>query len=232
MKWVLKKMFNNFINALNTNILLSLIIAFLAGLVSSFSPCILSTLPLIIGFNKNKGVNEKRTAFKYSLYFSLGLIMTFTIMGIIVSFLGRILVGLGGYYLLILGIIMIISGLQILEMIKIRKDSCKIPKKNNGFISAFFLGILGGALASPCATPVLSAILAFAAGKSNILFGGLLLLFYSIGYSIVIIIAGTSIGVVESLNNNPKTKKIGNILKNILGIIVILLGLYLVYLSK
>lgn len=77
------------VNLMGNNIFLALLISFLGGIISSFSPCVLSSLPLIIGYVNKYGKNDKKTAFKYSLFFSLGIIITFTFLGIISSLVGR-----------------------------------------------------------------------------------------------------------------------------------------------
>ena len=69
-------------NLLTTNYILSFVIIFIAGIVSSFSPCTLSVLPLIIGYVSNKD-NKNNSSLKYSIFFSLGIIITYTIIGVI-----------------------------------------------------------------------------------------------------------------------------------------------------
>ena len=99
------------------------------------------------------------------------------------------------------------------------------------FRDVFFLGILSGILASPCATPIMAAIIAFIAASGNLVIGMIMLLMYSLGHSVLIILAGTSFGLVEKIAYSENGKKIGRVLKNILGTIIILVGLYLFYLG-
>lgn len=220
---------NNFSNLLSNNVYLALIVSLIAGIVSSFSPCVLSTIPLIIGYVGGYAKKDKKTAFKYSLVFCIGLIITFTTFGALSAILGKLLTGTGKWWFIILGLIMLFVGLQMIGVIEIGNNSCKMPDKRKGFLGAFFLGILGGVLSSPCSTPVLIAILSFVAGKGNVILGIVMLLFYSIGHCTLILIAGTSIGFVEQLSSNNKTLILGKVLKIIFGIMVILLGFYLIY---
>jgi len=223
---------SNFGNLISNNIYFALGISFLAGIVSSFSPCVLSTLPLIVGYVGEAGVKDKKTAFKYSLFFSIGLIITFTTLGIIFSIIGQFMNLSGKWWYLILGLVMLLAGLRLTGVIGDGAEkSCKLPSKRRGFLGAFFLGILGGALSSPCSTPVLAAILAFVAQKGNILIGIFMLLLYSMGHSLLILLAGTSVGLVEQLSASTKTRTFGMVLKLALGVLVIFLGLYLLYLG-
>ncbi|MCY6355346.1 cytochrome c biogenesis CcdA family protein [Clostridium sp. ZS2-4] len=225
------ELLNNFSNLISNNVYIALAVSFLAGIVSSFSPCILSTLPLVIGYVGETGTKDKKTAFKYSLFFSIGVVVTFTALGVTFSLLGKFMNITGKWWYLVLGAIMLLVGLQLLGVIGSHNKACKMPNRRRGFGGAFFLGILGGALSSPCSTPVLAAILAFVAQKGNVTLGALMLLLYSIGHSVLIIIAGTSVGLVQQLSMSNKTMAAGRILKIVLGVLVIIMGMYLLYLG-
>ena len=227
----MENLIHNFSTFLSNNIWLALITAFLAGVVSSFSPCVLSTIPLIIGYVGGYARKDKKLAYKYSLIFCLGIIVTFTLLGVASSLLGRLFTGAGSWWYIILGAIMLIVGLQLIGVIEIGNNSCKMPNRRKGLAGAFFLGILGGVLSSPCSTPILAAILAFVASKGNILLGVIMLFLYSIGHCVLIFLAGTSIGLVEGISNSRKTQLIGKVLKIILAIIIFIAGFYLLYLG-
>ncbi len=205
--------------------------ALIAGIISSFSPCVLSAVPLVIGYVGGYAGNDRKRAFTYSVTFCIGLALTFTALGAASAVLGRLVTGTGGWWYIILGIIMLAVGLQLLGVINLMPESCKMPSKRKGLIGAFILGIVGGALSSPCATPVLIEILAFVAGQGNIVLGVALLAVYSIGHCALLLIAGMSVGAVQKLASSPKTEKWGKKLKILFGIIVILVGLYLFYIG-
>lgn len=225
------ELLSNFSNLISNNVYIALVVSFLAGIVSSFSPCILSTLPLVIGYVGESGAMDKKVAFKYSVFFSIGVVVTFTALGVTFSLIGKFMNITGKWWYLVLGVIMLLVGLQLLAVIGNYDKACKIPNRRKGFWGAFFLGILGGALSSPCSTPVLAAILAFVAQKGNVILGALMLLLYSIGHSVLIIIAGTSVGLVQQLSMSNKSMEAGRILKIVLGILVIIMGLYSLYLG-
>lgn len=227
----MESLIHNFSIFLSNNVWFALITAFLAGIVSSFSPCVLSTIPLIVGYVGGYAKKDKKLAYWYSLIFCLGIIITFTLLGIASALLGRLFTGAGRWWYIILGIIMLVVGLQLIGVIEFGNNSCKVPNRRKGIAGAFFLGILGGVLSSPCSTPILAAILAYVASKGNILLGVLMLMLYSIGHCILIFMAGTSIGLVEEISNSSKTIFIGKILKIILAIVIFVAGFYLLYLG-
>lgn len=93
------------------------------------------------------------------------------------------------------------------------------------------LGMAGGALSSPCATPVLVAILAFVAGQGNIVWGIGLLAAYAVGHSTLVFLAGISVAFVRSLSSSPSTERISRVLKTFLGLCALAGALYLFYLG-
>ena len=222
---------HNFSAFLSNNIWLAVITAFAAGIVSSFSPCVLSTIPLIVGYVGGYARKDQKLAYKYSFIFCLGIVITFTSLGIASALLGKLFTGAGRWWYIVLGGIMLLVGLQLIGVIEIGKNSCRMPNRRKGLAGAFFLGILGGVLSSPCSTPILAAILAFVASKGNILLGIIMLFVYSIGHCILIFIAGTSVGLVEEISSSSKTLLFGKILKIVLAIIIFIAGFYLLYLG-
>jgi len=127
---------------------------------------------------------------------------------------------------------MVLMALQTWGIVEIIPSSYLISRnKRKGFLGALIAGILGGIFSSPCATPVLIALLAIVAGKGSILWGILLLLLYSIGHGILAIAAGMSVGLVQRLSSHPHYARIGAILKIVLGTLILLIGFYMFYLG-
>ena len=227
----MENLFEQFGTLLTQNIWVAILVALLAGIVSPFTPCALSSIPLIIGYVGGYNETDKKKPLIYSLIFSLGIALTFTILGILSATIGRMFISIGTMWYLILGCILLVVAFQMFGIIKIGSNTCNIPKKRKGILGAFLLGILGGIFASPCSTPVLIAILTFVAEKGNILLGGILLLVYSIGHCVLVIIAGTSVGFTQSIVNSDKTNKVANIVKYAFAVLILILGLYMLYLG-
>lgn len=209
------------------------LMAFLAGIISSFGPCVLSSIPLIIGYVTGYAENDKSKAVKYSFVFCLGIATTFTLFGIVSASFGNFILGTSRIWYILLAIMMAILGLKTLGLIdiNIKLPESMINSEKKGMIGAFIFGVVGGIISSPCSTPVLIVILTFVAIKGNILYGLLLLLSYSIGHSIPIFIAGTSTGLINKIMKYSKQNKISNTIRLIFGIIIVNLSLYLFYLG-
>ncbi len=207
-------------------------LALIAGILTSFMPCSLSGIPLVIGYVGGVGQRDTKRAFWLSVTFAAGAAVTFTILGIVASFAGRLMGTSASWWYIILGILMILMALQTWGIFEIIPSSYLIAKnKQRGFAGAFIAGILGGIFSSPCSTPVLIALLAIVAGKGSIVWGILLLLLYSIGHSILAIVAGTSIGFVQKLSSSEKYGKASIVLKIVMGLLILLIGFYMFYLG-
>ena len=208
------------------------ILALLAGILTSVTPCSLSSVPLIIGYVGGVGEKNTKKAFAYSAVFSLGTAVTFVALGIIATSAGKLMGTSSPIWYIILGVLMVLMALQTWEIFNfIPSINLIFKSKKRGFIGAFLAGILGGIFSSPCSTPVLIALLAIVADKGNLIWGILLMLLYSIGHSALVMVAGTSIGFVQKINNSEKYKKAAVILKFVMGTAILLIGFSMFWLA-
>lgn len=207
------------------------ILALLAGVLTSVLPCSLSAIPLVIGYVGGVGTEPKK-AFRLSVVFALGTAVTFTILGTLAAMAGNLIGATSSWWYAALGILMILMALQTWEIFQFIPATYLITKSTKtGYIGALFAGILGGIFSSPCATPMLVALLAIVAGKGNVLWGMLLLLLYSIGHSFLTIVAGTSMGFVHTLNRSQTYGMFSKWVNRVLGCIMLFLGFYMCYLA-
>ena len=208
------------------------LLALLAGILTSFTPCALSSVPLIVGYVGGTGERTTKRAFHLSLTFALGSGVTFTLLGVIATMAGNLIGTQATWWYLVLGILMMLMALQTWGIYEIIPSSYLMSKNaKKGYVGAFIAGILGGVFSSPCSTPVLIALLAVVAGKGSLAWGILLLLLYSIGHGILAVICGTSVGFVQKLSHNEQYGKLSNVLKVIMGMAMTLIGFYMFYLA-
>ena len=171
---------------------------FLAGVISSASPCVLATIPLVVGFVGGYADGDRLKAFRYSMAFVLGLSLTFTVFGAAAGLLGTMFGTLGGPWYLIAGSIALVMGGQMMGLYEIRLPIRRDFKpKQGGIVGSFLLGLFFGVVSSPCATPVLVVLLTLVAGKGQLLYGVALLFCYAIGHCLLMLFAGTFTGFVE-----------------------------------
>lgn len=219
-------------STISVNVWLAPLLALLAGILASVTPCALASVPLVIGYMGGTGQRDARRAFWLSVVFSIGMAVTFTILGTAASILGRLMQGAGSWWYILLGILMLLMALQTWEIYNFIPSSYAIDKNTKqGFAGAFIAGILGGFFSSPCATPVLVVLLAMVAKEGKVLWGVLLLLLYSLGHSFLVLVAGTSVGFVHKLSSSRKYGLASKVLKITMGVIILLIAFYMFYLG-
>ncbi len=218
---------------IETNLWMAPLFALSAGMLTSVSPCSLSSIPLIIAYVGGTGRANPAAAFRFSLVFALGMSITFTALGTFAALLGRLFnFGTSSWWYLLLGALMIAMALQMWGIITFIPASYAQNKNSRrGYFGAFITGILGGLFSSPCSTPVLIALLALVARGANPLWGIILLLLYSIGHSVLVIITGTFMGLTGKLTKSSGYGFFARIVNILLGGGILLAGLYLFYLG-
>lgn len=207
-------------------------VAVIAGVLTSVTPCSLSTLPLVIGVVGGTGERNTTKAFKLSFVFAFGTAITFTILGTVASLAGKLIGTSASWWYIVLGVLMVMMALQTWEIYNFIPATYLISRnKKSGYVGALIAGILGGIFSSPCSTPVLIALLAIVAGKGNLLWGILLLLCYALGHGILAIVAGTSVGFVNKLSKNKKYGVFSTVLKIGMGGVILIIAFYMFYLG-
>jgi len=217
---------------ITTYIWVAPILALVAGILTSLTPCSLSSIPLVIGYVGGTGQKDTKKAFRLSLTFAAGAALTFTSLGVSASIAGNLIGTSAKWWYILLGILMILMAFQTWGLYEIIPSSYLISRNTKkGYLGAFIAGILGGIFSSPCSTPVLIALLAIVAGKGSMLWGALLMLLYSIGHGILAIVAGTSIGFVKKLSASDKYGRASSTIKIIMGTLILFMGFYMFYLG-
>lgn len=224
-------MIENAIQALSNMVdsypFLAPLLALAAGALTSITPCALSSVPLVIGYVSGTGSDGKK-ALGYSLTFALGMALTFTTIGVIASLAGTMISQISSTWYLILGILMVLLALQSWEVINIIPSTHLVSKnRKRGYIGALLSGLLTGVFSSPCATPMLVALITIVAIGDNLAYGILLFFCYSIGSGALTVVAGTSVGFVRRMRN-PKAALASKI---IMGLLILMIGLYMFYLG-
>jgi len=216
--------------SLSENPFLAYFGVFLGGILSSSSPCVLATIPLVIGYVGGYSEGDRRKAFLYSLTFILGLSLTFTILGAVASLIGGLFGIISRTWYFIMGGIAIAIGLHLIGLYEWNLSlPIHLQPKQRGILGAFLLGLLFGIVSSPCATPILVLILTFVASKGEVAYGTSLLFIYALGHCALIFVAGIATGFAEGF---IKSKGVSNITtwgKRVGGSIVVFAGIYLLY---
>lgn len=216
----------------------SLSIAFGAGFLSFFSPCILPLVPVYImyitGISVEEEINQsKLLAFKRTMGFVLGFTIIFMIMGTSAGFLGKIFIRNREIFSKISGILIMIFGFNMmgilnLNILKLEKR-LKAPKKMTNWFSSILMGMAFAAGWTPCFGPVLASILVYAGSSATVSKGVYLLLIYSIGMAIPFILTSLFINTFNRFIQ--KAERFIPYIPKISGFIMIVFGV-LVFFNK
>jgi cytochrome c-type biogenesis protein len=226
----MEPLLNHLSESLSGNPFLAYLGVFLGGILSSSSPCVLATIPLVIGYVGGYSGGDRRKALLYSLTFILGLSITFTILGAIASFIGGLFGVVGRTWYFIVGGVAIAIGLHLIGLYHWNLIvSVHFQPKQRGILGAFLLGLIFGIVSSPCATPILVLILTFVASRGEVLYGTSLLFVYAIAHCALIFVAGVAAGFAESFIRSKGVSNVATWGKRIGGSVVFLVGTYMVY---
>ena len=178
-------------------------VIFLAGLLTSLTPCMLSMLPITIGYIGGYETKTRLQAAVQSIWFSLGLATTLAILGILAAVLGQIYGQVGLGLPIVVSIIAILMGLNLLEALPLQLPSFGgmgwISNDLPSGVRAYLIGLTFGLVASPCSTPVLATLLAWISVTHDPILGSVLLLTYAIGYVAPLVLAGTFTASIKKL---------------------------------
>jgi cytochrome c-type biogenesis protein len=212
-------------------------LAFLAGLASFLSPCVLALVPAYVGYLSGRSVGPGGTVvgnrwvtFAHGVAFVLGFSVVFVVLGAAASALGVLLYDARQWLARIGGVLVIAFGLHMLGVIHLpfldfdtRRQVRPDPKL--GYLSSALMGVFFSAGWSPCVGPVLGAVLTLALSSGNVTRGVALLTAYSAGLAVPFLLAALGIGrVAESMRRNVR------LLKGIsmtTGLVMIILGVML-----
>lgn len=218
----------------------SWVAAFLAGLVSFLSPCVLPLIPgylsLVTKLSYDELSSGDETKYKItevlipSFLFGLGFTTIFVSFGISASLIGQLLKANKEVLLNISGLALIILGLFTMEIIRApglyREKRLNIQSSPLGLFGTFLMGCAFGFAWTPCIGPILASILIYASTEASASKGGMLLLVYSLGLGIPFILTGIAFNKV--LTTLKSVRKHYKYYKYIVGVTLISVGLLMI----
>ncbi|OCR00947.1 hypothetical protein BCD67_03015 [Oscillatoriales cyanobacterium USR001] len=181
-----------------TNPMVLFFLAFVGGLIASVSPCILAMLPVNLSYIGTRNITSGRDALVKASLFVFGVITILSLFGLVSSFAGAVMIDYRGYINIAVGTIIFVMGLSLLGIVKLSLPGVNINASNLG---PYGVGLTFGLVSSPCASPVLFAVLAAAAGTGSQILGTLTMISYALGYTIIIFLASLLAGFAKQAKN-------------------------------
>lgn len=206
-------------------------LSFFGGLIASLSPCSLAMLPIIIGYIGGYSDAKPLKTFIQMLFFVFGTAIVFSIIGIICAITGKVFISFaGGYFGIFLAGIIMVMGLKLIGVLDFELPvMIKEMPKNDGTNTFLYPIILGGIFAlagTPCSTPILAGIMAFASLSASITQAILMLFLFSLGQGLILILAGF---LTSHLKNWKGFYKFSDWLLKISGGLLIIASVYIFY---
>jgi cytochrome c-type biogenesis protein len=177
-----------------SNPLILIPLALVGGLIASISPCILSLLPVNLSYIGTLDITSRRDAFAKASQFVGGVITIFSLFGLFASFASAVLVDYRGPINIVVGTLILVMGLSFAGIINL-----PLPQTNVSlpFAGPYGIGLTFALVSSPCASPVLFAVIAAAAATGSTLVSTVTMVSYGVGYTAVIFLASLFAGLVK-----------------------------------
>ena len=219
---------------LESNSLLAFLGAFGAGSITAIAPCSLLSVPLLVGSSValNKDLQGRKKVFytyAFATLFALGVVISFSIIALVVAKFGGFFSIAPLWAYILASIFSVLIGLYAWGFFgEINKSSIMIHLIKYRLFGGFLIGIIFGLVSTPCASAPLIAIITVAANSDYIYAYGLILTF-ALGHSILLLIAGVSIGFTQSITSNKTLAKVSTYLNKGFAIMLIAIGAYFLW---
>lgn len=200
-----------------------IVLAFGGGISASLTPCVLPMLPLYLSYIGASEVKSRFDAIIKALLFCSGSALIFSIMSLFASFANFIMIEFHGYVNIAVGLFILFMSLLILEIVKIPMPGFV---KNIPHGGPFIVGIAFSLVSSPCASPILFAVLAMSSTAGSFVEGALIMVSYSIGYTALIFLSALFAGMLKQFEFFKRHNKLVSVVSSI---ILILIGGYYLY---
>ena len=201
-------------------------VAFLEGMITFISPCLLPMLPIYISYFAGGGSRTGRKTITNALGFILGFTTVFVALGALAGTVGSFLTSHQTAVNVICGLIVIFFGLNVLGVFKLnlfRGSSASVNTQNMGFFSSVLFGFIFSLGWTPCVGAFLGSALVLASQQGHVMEGMLMLLLYSLGLGIPFLISAVLIDRLKEAFNFIKRHY--TVINRISGIFLILIGI-------
>ena len=209
---MVESLINNLSVHLQGSVWLSFLAVYLGGVLVSFTPCVYPVIPITIACIGARGDGSRSKGFVLSLIYVAGMALTYTILGVVAAFSGRIFgqIQSSPWTYFLIGNLCIFMGLSMLEVFTftIRAPAfvtrVQSGKRTGGIAGSFLVGVASGLVMSPCTAPVLAVLLGYAATRQNFVFASTLMFVFAFGMGTLLILVGTFAGLLAAI---PKSGK-------------------------
>ena len=232
---MIEKIFETLTYSLSGSFQIALIAALGWGILSILlSPCHMTSIPLIIGYLSSQGQVKVKRSFYLSFAFAIGILITIAIIGIITASMGRLIGDVGDWGNILVAVVFIFVGLYLMDIVRWNWSGFNFGQtKSGGIWGALILGLIFGIGLGPCTFAFLAPVLGvvFQTANDSLLEAILLISAFGVGHCAVIVLAGSVSNLVQTYLNWIQESKTQLYVKRAAGLLVILGGIYFIYIT-
>jgi cytochrome c-type biogenesis protein len=187
-------------------------VAFVAGLLISFTPCVYPVIPIQLGFigghaasAQASGLRASWRGFTLSVLFVTGMAIVYAVLGAFASLTGAMfgIWASSPWTFILVGDIILLMALSMLDAIRLPTPSFLAnwnpARKGKGYVSALLIGASSGLVVGPCTAPALGAALTYVGATGDVFFGATVLFVFAIGMGALMIALGACGGALTAL---------------------------------
>lgn len=201
--------------------------AFGGGLLTALNPCVLATVPLMIGVVGGYAAAEGSSPWKRAALFSTLFVIGFSLeLAVLFSVSAAVAPYLSGWaWKYVIAAVCALLGAHLLFDLQMPGVTVTPTLRWGGYIGILLLGFMFGLVSMPCSGPVLLMLMSLIP-EIGVAKAGTLLFLYGIGHSMLILVAGVSVGSVQALANSRGMNRAIGAFKRVAGVLIIGVGLY------
>ncbi|MEY8215202.1 MAG: protein-disulfide reductase DsbD, partial [Colwellia sp.] len=215
------------------SLLLTLVAFFVGGLLLSFTPCVFPMYPILTGIIVGQGKQlTTKKAFTLSFFYIQGMAVTYTLLGVVVALAGAkfqavfqhpiVLIGLSVLFIFLALSMFGVFNLALPASWQNKLNNMSNKQKGGSITGVLMMGVISGLVASPCTTAPLTGALLYISQTGDVVLGASALYALSLGMGLPLLILGSSGGKLL-----PKAGAWMNIIKNIFGLLLLAVPIFL-----
>jgi thiol:disulfide interchange protein DsbD len=206
-----------------------LLLAFLAGIGTSFTPCVYPMIPITIGIIGARSAGSRLKGFSLSLAYVLGIAVTYSALGTTAALTGSLFGSIlqNRWVIVFVSLVFTLMAMSLFGAFELQVPAWVSGRtgrvRGSGYPGAFALGLVAGIVASPCVGPILVAMLAYVGTSGNVVLGFSLFFTFALGLGMLFIALGTFTGLIASI---PKSGNWLLAVRTIFGLVFLGVALY------
>lgn len=206
-----------------------LLLVFVAGIMSSLTPCVYPLIPITVSIFGARGAESRMEAFGLSVVYVLGIVVTYSVLGVLAASLGWVFGGAmqSAWVVGAIALLFFVLGFASLGLIPFRLPGdlqTKLSQRQGtGIAGAFGMGLVAGVIAAPCVGPIVAGILVYVAQQQDPVLGLALLSTFAWGMGLLFILLGTFSSLIRKI---PRSGGWMEGIKVLFAIVFFAMGLY------